>query len=131
MNNEIMISEIYGPVLQGEGSDIGKPTTFVRVFGCNMKPECPWCIDKDTNILMEDFTEKPAINVNCGDVVQSPYGTTKIVDKSTKIVQKYIKITLENGKILKCTEDHPLVLHNGSTVNANKLKINDKIMVEL
>jgi organic radical activating enzyme len=33
--------EIYGPVIQGEGADIGLPVFFVRFAGCNLY--CKWC----------------------------------------------------------------------------------------
>ena len=33
--------EIYGPVIQGEGPDIGLPVYFVRFAGCNLY--CKWC----------------------------------------------------------------------------------------
>jgi 7-carboxy-7-deazaguanine synthase len=37
----ILISEIFGPVLQGEGALIGRPTVFVRTAGCDYR--CAWC----------------------------------------------------------------------------------------
>lgn len=37
----IWISEIFGPVLQGEGALIGRPTIFVRTGGCDFR--CAWC----------------------------------------------------------------------------------------
>ena len=37
----ILISEIFGPVLQGEGALIGRPTVFVRTAGCDYR--CSWC----------------------------------------------------------------------------------------
>jgi 7-carboxy-7-deazaguanine synthase len=37
----IRISEIFGPVIQGEGIHIGEPTIFVRVGGCDYR--CSWC----------------------------------------------------------------------------------------
>lgn len=37
----IPISEIFGPVIQGEGSLAGTPTVFVRVGGCDYR--CSWC----------------------------------------------------------------------------------------
>ena len=41
MRDRITISEIYGPVIQGEGAVIGKPTVFVRTGGCDYR--CSWC----------------------------------------------------------------------------------------
>jgi 7-carboxy-7-deazaguanine synthase len=37
----IKISEIFGPVIQGEGMHIGVPTVFVRTGGCDYR--CSWC----------------------------------------------------------------------------------------
>lgn len=36
-----LISEIYGPVIQGEGPRAGEPTIFVRTGGCDYR--CSWC----------------------------------------------------------------------------------------
>lgn len=44
MADSIRISEIYGPVIQGEGAVIGKPTVFVRTGGCDYR--CSWCDSK-------------------------------------------------------------------------------------
>ncbi|PJC86404.1 7-carboxy-7-deazaguanine synthase QueE [Vibrio sp. HA2012] len=37
----ILISEIFGPTIQGEGAAIGVPTVFVRTAGCDFR--CEWC----------------------------------------------------------------------------------------
>jgi 7-carboxy-7-deazaguanine synthase len=37
----ILISEIFGPTIQGEGALVGKPTVFVRTGGCDYR--CSWC----------------------------------------------------------------------------------------
>lgn len=39
--NQILISEIFGPTIQGEGALIGLPTVFVRTAGCDFL--CSWC----------------------------------------------------------------------------------------
>ncbi len=48
----LKVKEIFGPTIQGEGSETGAPAIFVRFSGCNMwngKPEtraksaCPYC----------------------------------------------------------------------------------------
>jgi len=73
--NEIPISEIFHSI-QGEGPKIGHPTVFVRVFGCNMKPVCPWC-DSMYAVQKEDDTVKivpiedvvnEILKYSCGDI---------------------------------------------------------------
>jgi len=39
-----------------------------------------------------------------------------------------IKITLDNGEIIKCTENHPFLLHNGKYKLAKDLVINESLM---
>lgn len=41
MSTLIQLSEIFGPTIQGEGSQIGRPTLFVRTAGCDYR--CSWC----------------------------------------------------------------------------------------
>jgi 7-carboxy-7-deazaguanine synthase len=42
------VVEIFGPVIQGEGSVIGMPTIFIRTGGCDFR--CTWC-DSDHAVL--------------------------------------------------------------------------------
>lgn len=37
----ILVDEIFGPTIQGEGATIGVPTVFVRTGGCDYR--CVWC----------------------------------------------------------------------------------------
>ncbi len=39
--DDILISEIFGPTIQGEGALIGVSTLFVRTGGCDYR--CSWC----------------------------------------------------------------------------------------
>ncbi|MFQ6018034.1 MAG: 7-carboxy-7-deazaguanine synthase QueE [Kiloniellaceae bacterium] len=41
MAETILVSEIFGPTVQGEGPLIGQPTAFVRTGGCDYR--CAWC----------------------------------------------------------------------------------------
>lgn len=41
MPEKILISEIFGPTIQGEGALVGRPTVFVRTGGCDYR--CSWC----------------------------------------------------------------------------------------
>ena len=40
-SGDILIAEIFGPTIQGEGALIGLPTVFVRTGGCDYR--CSWC----------------------------------------------------------------------------------------
>lgn len=37
----ILVNEIFGPTIQGEGKNAGKPVAFLRLAGCNL--HCIWC----------------------------------------------------------------------------------------
>lgn len=41
MSKPLLVSEIFGPTVQGEGALIGQPTVFVRLGGCDFR--CDWC----------------------------------------------------------------------------------------
>lgn len=41
MSDIISLSEIFGPTIQGEGAQMGRPTIFVRSAGCDYR--CSWC----------------------------------------------------------------------------------------
>lgn len=41
MSKKLLISEIFGPTIQGEGALIGQPCLFVRAGGCDFR--CDWC----------------------------------------------------------------------------------------
>jgi len=41
LERELIISEVFGPTLQGEGKSLGKPAMFVRLGLCNL--DCSWC----------------------------------------------------------------------------------------
>src|SRR5260221_13357763 len=37
----LLVSEVFGPIIQGEGVSIGRPCEFLRLGGCNLS--CVWC----------------------------------------------------------------------------------------
>lgn len=41
MASTLIVNEIFGPTLQGEGPSLGRPCAFLRVSGCNQ--HCVWC----------------------------------------------------------------------------------------
>ena len=44
--NELVVNEIFGPTVQGEGPAAGRIAVFIRLMGCNLT--CSWCDSKQT-----------------------------------------------------------------------------------
>lgn len=38
---QLLVNEIFGPTIQGEGRSVGRPTSFLRLAACNLS--CVWC----------------------------------------------------------------------------------------
>lgn len=49
----MIVNEIFGPTIQGEGPDIGRPCVFLRLYGCPV--HCTWC---DTSYTWKPGTAK-------------------------------------------------------------------------
>lgn len=41
---QLLVNEIFGPTVQGEGPSIGQPCMFLRLAGCSV--QCTWCDTK-------------------------------------------------------------------------------------
>src|SRR3954452_24909384 len=37
----VVVAEVFGPTIQGEGRNLGQRAAFVRLGGCNL--HCTWC----------------------------------------------------------------------------------------
>jgi 7-carboxy-7-deazaguanine synthase len=37
----LLVSEVFGPTLQGEGPHTGQAAAYIRLGGCNLR--CRWC----------------------------------------------------------------------------------------
>jgi 7-carboxy-7-deazaguanine synthase len=60
----LMISEIFGPTIQGEGPLIGRPSVFVRTGGCDYR--CSWC---DTLFAVLPEYKHEWTRMNAGEVL--------------------------------------------------------------
>lgn len=78
----IRISECFGPTIQGEGAQIGKPTVFVRTGGCDYR--CAWC---DTLY---------AVDIKYKDEWK-PMGTEEVFAEIQRLSPDPILVTLSGG----------------------------------
>jgi 7-carboxy-7-deazaguanine synthase len=109
MENKILISEIFGPVLQGEGKFVGAPSIFIRTFGCNLR--CPSfgihpvvTENKEVQSIIENLDkyekleELPLVETGCDTYYATYpefkkfakwYTVNELIEKLTSIVKKY------------------------------------------
>ena len=78
---ELLISEIFGPTLQGEGPSAGKSAAFVRLGACNLS--CLWC---DTAYTWDSSRHDLAL-----ELVNRP--TAEVADKALSFGVPLVVIT--------------------------------------
>ncbi len=69
MTAAIPVSEVFGPVTQGEGPHTGRLCWFLRLGLCNL--HCEWCTAPGTRITRPDFTTVAVEDLKVGDEVLS------------------------------------------------------------
>ena len=98
------------------------------------------CFTAGTQIKMADGSVKSIEDITDGDIVLSLNEVTNEVEpKAVYNIRQFsdetlITITLEDGKVIVSTLDHPyytenltLASYNGTTTNGNKLKVGDAL----
>ncbi len=97
------------------------------------------CVTGDSEVLQGDnYSVKKIKDMKNNDSVISVYKDTLrespslIKNYFSKFSKKLYEIKTISGRILKCSEDHPLLVYTGLNnvmVNAENLQINDKVIV--
>lgn len=97
------------------------------------------CLSGDTEIpllngevktlkeLSEEYSDKTFEVYSCSKEGKIVKGVAHSPRK-TDVNRNLLKITLDNGKFIKCTEDHLIMKRDGSYSKAENLKINDSLM---
>ncbi len=114
LSRTIMVSEIFGVTIQGEGALIGVPTVFVRTGGCDYR-----CLAAETLVTLHDLTQKPIELLRPGDIVLgyarvSPdvsHGPLRLVPTPVVAVRSMgleptLRLTLDDDTELICSRDH-------------------------
>src|SRR2546426_6013433 len=66
-NEQLIVSEVFGPTFQGEGPSVGHRAGFVRLGRCNLT--CEWCFVPETPVLMADWSLRPLGSLSVGSQV--------------------------------------------------------------
>jgi len=95
---------------------------------------CIYCFPANTPVLLNNGNTKNICDIKIGDIVKSYNMNTNkiennIVDKlyNRQINEKLYVFTLENGKVFKCTGNHPIYTKNGKK-RADEITLNDEIL---
>jgi organic radical activating enzyme len=105
--NKIIINEIFGPTVQGEGVNSGKQAAFIRLGGCNLT--CTWC---DTPYTWD--TSRYDLKVE---------NTRYDIDEVVSLLPKVPIIVISGGE--------PLLQYNSLEILCNRLiSQNYKIEIE-
>ena len=106
--------------------------TLFSSFGC--KFGCNFCLSAGTKITLSHDKNKKIEDVKIGDKLLA-WDENKLEISETVVIvsnnlrsEKIYHIKLTDNKIVKCTGEHPFY-NDGTWVNAENLKIGDKILV--
>lgn len=99
MKNHLLVSEIFGPTLQGEGPSTGKRACFLRLGGCNL--HCSFC-DTAYTWRFSDY---------------HPHRSDQVFDKSKELTQMSFQAIFEklagmDTELLVITGGEPLLQGN-------------------
>lgn len=80
------------------------------------------CFLKDAQVMMGDFTSKPIVDINVGDVIINALGKPDIVINTFKREYKgnFIRLVIRDKKII-CTEGHPIYAVKKETFGRGRL----------
>lgn len=74
----VVVSEVFGPTLQGEGPFTGVPSAFVRLGACNLS--CSWCDTPYTWDASRFDLRQELVRVPVGSVI------AQVIDMDTDVV---------------------------------------------
>lgn len=86
------VIEIFDSI-QGEGSNIGEPATFIRLAGCNLR--CPWC---DT---MDSWSAENAISMSAQEIISQCSQGLVVITGGEPLIWNLVPLTLSLGKLNK------------------------------
>ena len=101
--------------------------SFIVTEKCTLR--CSYCVTGDTLITMADLSQKPITEVKEGEYVLGfeektiPYKERTLFPAEVtyvfepRKVDSLYEITLQNGKVLRVTEDHPILANRSNLSN--------------
>ncbi len=89
---------------------------------------CVFCLDGDTLVVTSDSSNKKLKDVQVGDKLiafdKGQFVETVVREVFMRSANQILEITLEDGRIIKATPEHPFYINDG-WIDADKIKIGD------
>lgn len=98
----LVVAEVFGPTVQGEGPSAGRRAGFIRLAGCNL--HCSWCTVPGVMILRPDFTWTPVELLQPGD---------KVIGRTAPERGRHGRL-VESAVLATTRRDAPLIRVNGN-----------------
>ena len=76
----LKVNEIFGPTIQGEGSNAGKTCLFIRLAGCDQTSPCKWC---DT---LNAYNKNAGIDMTFEDIIEKLMNLNSNISKIKRII---------------------------------------------
>ena len=112
MSSTLLVNEIFGPTVQGEGPSLGRACAFLRVAACNLS--CVWCLDPSTPVLMSDWSTRPLSDIVEGDLVMSynkrRYEATAVQAAIQRTAPERVRVTFSDGRSVIATPEHSFLV---------------------
>lgn len=110
------VMEIFDSI-QGEGSMIGMPVTFIRFAGCNLA--CPWCDTKESwkkpcsheNIDYDSCVEMRSSDMHCKDC--NAHGTREQLENRTVVAPEAKYKWMSIAEIVEACNKRVIVMTGG------------------
>ncbi|MCM1174689.1 MAG: hypothetical protein NC341_06510 [Blautia sp.] len=87
------------------------------------------CFGEGTRIRMADGSSKPVEKIRSGDIVYTTTGESAVRSVYAGPEKYLIHVCTENGRTLRVTDTHPVVLKGGRSVQAGKLRPEQEVML--
>lgn len=94
-NTEYKVLEIFTS-FQGEGHNLGKHVTFVRLSGCNL--DCPWCDEKAGKTSQRQF-----YSMEASDIIRYIKANTVIITGGEPTLQNVEELAFEIHRVYPFT----------------------------
>ena len=128
-NKTIVRTAVQHSATQARVSTMSANDDLVKGYEWVSTLDSRTCLAKNELILMGDGSKKAIQDIKVGEVVIGHSGEPRrVMNTIAKTTERLLRVTLSNGNIVMCTDDHLWLTSNRGWVEAGELNGNDDIV---